>query len=208
MSLPQRSRITSPSPFMPSSQSPLRERWWPFDIKPRIANFIHTLGRTQVMLGETGEGLKNLRKGCDMWRSVSGPFSLSAYAAEAAIHLLEADQIDAAREFVMLGERIQAETEEQHFAAELKRLRGRFADLENDGLLAETCYRAAIETAEHQGARLFALRAASDLATLLQSRGGAEEAIAVLRPIYDWFSSRWDYPDLRRAKTVMASLRA
>ena len=77
--LPQHYRVTRSSPFTPSSKSPLRERWWPFDIKPRIANFIHTLGRAQVMLGETDEGLKNLRKGCDMWRSVSGLFSLKVW---------------------------------------------------------------------------------------------------------------------------------
>jgi hypothetical protein len=51
------------------------------------------------------------------------------------------------------------------------------------------------------------LRAATDLATLLQSSGRTTEATAVLKPIYDWFSTGWDYPDLRKAKTVMTSLR-
>ena len=160
------------------------------------------------MLGEGENGVKDIRQGYDLWRSAGGRFVSSQHAALSAVSLLEAGQINAARDFVQFGETAQTETGERHVAAELQRLRGRFADLENNGVLAETCYRQAIETAERQGARLFTLRAASDLATLLQSRGRGEEAIAVLSPIYDWFSSGWDYPDLRRAKTVMASLRA
>jgi hypothetical protein len=82
------------------------------------------------------------------------------------------------------------------------------AALESDYVKAESHYRHAIEIAARQGTRLFSLRAATDLAALLQNRGRSGEAIAVLKPIYDWFSSGWDYPDFRRAKTVMAALRA
>jgi hypothetical protein len=189
--LPQHHSFTWSDRLTPASKSPLWERWWPFDIKPRIANFVHTLGRAQVMLGETDEGLKNLRKGCDIWRSVSGLFNLSAYAAEAASHLLEADRIDAAREFVVLGEGIQAETEERHFAAELQRLRGRIAAIDEDAAVAEIHYREALRTANHQGAKLFSLRAATDLAKLLQQTGRPSEAIVILEPLYNWFSGGW-----------------
>jgi class 3 adenylate cyclase/tetratricopeptide (TPR) repeat protein len=177
-----------------------------FGFKPRIAQCLLQLGHARVMIGDIEDGLKDIRQGYDLWRSTQGGLHSSHLAAISADALLEAGRIDAAREFVHFGETAQRETGEQLVAAELLRLRGRFADLENNGVLAETCYRQAIETAEHQGARLFALRAATDLATLLQSRGCAEEAIAVLKPIYDWFSSGLDYADLRKAKKVMESL--
>jgi tetratricopeptide (TPR) repeat protein len=179
-----------------------------FGFKARIAFFLLALGQARVMSGDGENGVKDIRQGYDLWRSTGGKFVSSQHAALSAVSLLEAGHIDAARDLVQFGETAQTETGERHVAAELQRLRGRFADLEYNGVLAETCYRQAIETAEHQGARLFALRAATDLAALLQNRRRAEEAIAVLKPIYDWFSSGWDYPDLRRAKTVMESLRA
>ena len=179
-----------------------------FGFKPRIAQFLLARGHARVMIGDAEEGLKDIRGGYDLWRRAGGKLLLSAYAAQSADRLLEADQIDAALEFVQFGEAAQTETGERHFAAELHRLRGRFAVLENNGVVAEACYRQAIETAGNQGARLFTLRAATDLATLLQNSGRAEEAIAVLKPIFDWFTSGWNYPDLRRAKDVMTSLGA
>jgi class 3 adenylate cyclase/tetratricopeptide (TPR) repeat protein len=178
-----------------------------FGFKPRIAQFLLALGHARVMIGDAEDGLEDMRRGYDLWRTTGGKLLLSAYAAQSADRLIEAGRIDAARDFVQIGEAAQKETGERHYAAELQRLRGRFAVLDNDGVVAEACYRQAIETAEHQGARLFTLRAATDLATLLQGAGRAEEAIAVLKPIYDEFSSGWDYPDLRKAKGVMTSLR-
>jgi tetratricopeptide (TPR) repeat protein len=178
-----------------------------FRFKTRIANSLLALGQARVMIGDVEDGLKDIRVGYDLWRSSHGRYWLSQIAALSAGRLLEAGLIDAARDFVQLGETAQRETDELQFSAELQRLRGRFADLENNAVLAETCYRQAIETAQHQGAKLFVLRAATDLATLLQSQERTAEAITALKPIYDWFSSGWDYPDLKKAKAVMESLR-
>ena len=164
------------------------------------------MGRARIMLGEIEEGLNDLRRGYDMWRVASGKFLASQMAAEAAAHLVETRQMDAAREFMLLGESAQAEVDEQCVSAELLRIRGRIAAFDNDNRLAETSYRQAIAIAEQQGTRLFALRAATDLADLFKGTERASEAAAILKPVYDTFPEGWDYQDMQRAKAAMDSL--
>ena len=59
------------------------------------------------------------------------------------------------------------------------------------------------ETAEHQGALLYSLRAATLLARLCQSQGRADEADAALRPIYARFTEGFDFPDLIDARALL-----
>ncbi len=82
-------------------------------------------------------------------------------------------------------------------------MRGRLAELDSDRAGAETAYRQAIEIAEHQGALLYALRAATLLARLCQSQGRVGEADTALRPLYARFTEGFDYPDLVRARAVL-----
>ena len=86
-------------------------------------------------------------------------------------------------------------------------MRGRLGELDGDAAGAETLYRQAITIAEQQGALLFSLRAATALAALCQRQGRADEADAVLRPIYERFTEGFDYPDLVRARAVLEGRR-
>lgn len=65
----------------------------------------------------------------------------------------------------------------------------------------------AIGTARSQGARLFELRAATDLARLWHDEGRYTEAHALLAPIYGWFTEGFAMPDLRDAKALLDELR-
>ena len=82
-------------------------------------------------------------------------------------------------------------------------MRGRLAQLDGDAAAAEASYRRAVETAQQQGALLYALRAATALAQLCQSQGRAEETDAMLQSIYKKFTDGFDYPALIRARTVL-----
>ena len=104
---------------------------------------------------------------------------------------------------MLAGEKTQQETEEKYQAAPFLSLRGRLGELDGDAAGAETLYRQAIAIAEQQGALLFSLRAATALARLCQRQGRADEANAVLRPIYERFTEGFDYPDLVRARAVL-----
>ena len=161
------------------------------------------LGRALVATGQLDEGLRLLREGYSEWIQVGGSFFSTIYAADGAEVLLDAGRRLEATEFMNAGEKTQEETGEKFQAARFLTLHGRLAELDNDPAGAETAYRLAIETAEKQGALLYALRAATALARLCQSQVLAGDACVQLRSIYDRFVEGFDWPDLVRARAVL-----
>jgi len=71
---------------------------------------------------------------------------------------------------------------------------------------AETSLRSAVDVAREQGTRSWELRAATTLAGLLEEKGDAAGATAVLAPIHDWFDEGLDTPDLVDAATLRERL--
>lgn len=71
---------------------------------------------------------------------------------------------------------------------------------------AEALFRNAMETADGQGARLLALRAATSLGRLLARSGRAGEAASLLRPRCDSFTEALDAPDLTAARALLDEL--
>jgi len=72
---------------------------------------------------------------------------------------------------------------------------------------AEICFRRAVTIAKDQGARLFELRAAKNLAELLRDTGRRDEARTTLADIYNWFTEGFDTADLKDAKALLEELR-
>jgi predicted ATPase len=70
----------------------------------------------------------------------------------------------------------------------------------------EGCFRKAIEIATRQSARVWELRAATSLASLLHSSGRTDEAGAILAPAYDRFTEGLDSPDMRKAQKILRRL--
>ena len=64
----------------------------------------------------------------------------------------------------------------------------------------------AIEIAREQNARLFELRAATELAKLKQSQGLVGQAGELLTPVYESFSEGLNTDDLRKARAVIDAL--
>jgi class 3 adenylate cyclase/tetratricopeptide (TPR) repeat protein len=163
-------------------------------------------GRALVATGQLDVGTRLLREGYSGWATSGGIQASTSLAAGAAEVLLDAGRRDEATEFLLAGEKTLQETEEKYQAARLLALRGRLGELDGDAAAAATLYRQAIAIAEQQGALLYSLRAATRLARLYQSQGRADEANAVLQPIYARFTEGFDYPDLVRARSVLESL--
>jgi len=67
-------------------------------------------------------------------------------------------------------------------------------------------FRRALEMAQRQGSKAWALRAATDLARLRQSQGRAEEALSVLKPLYEDYQEGFDTLDLVRARETREAL--
>jgi class 3 adenylate cyclase/predicted ATPase len=71
---------------------------------------------------------------------------------------------------------------------------------------ADAEFRAAIETAVAQGAKLPELRASVARAKLQAARGRRQQARDILAPIYSWFSEGLETSDLAEARTFLADL--
>jgi class 3 adenylate cyclase/predicted ATPase len=71
---------------------------------------------------------------------------------------------------------------------------------------ADAEFKAAIETAVAQGAKLPELRASVARARLQAARGRRQQARDILRPIYGWFSEGLETRDLVEARTLLAEL--
>ena len=73
----------------------------------------------------------------------------------------------------------------------------------DDAAGAEAAFRRALATARGQDARLWELRAATDLARLMVERGRRAEALDLLAPIYGWFTEGFGNTDLMTAKALL-----
>src|SRR5690242_19428536 len=83
--------------------------------------------------------------------------------------------------------------------AELHRLRGELllALPEPEPFEVEACFRRALAVAREQGAKLWELRAATNLARWWRERGQRSDACKLLASVYGWFTEGFDAPDLR-----------
>jgi class 3 adenylate cyclase len=93
--------------------------------------------------------------------------------------------------------------------ADVYRLKGELSMMRDapDQLAAEKWFRAAIEVARRQSAKLYELRATRSLARLLRDTGCRDEARAMLAEIYNWFTEGFDTADLKDAKALLEELR-
>jgi predicted ATPase/DNA-binding SARP family transcriptional activator/class 3 adenylate cyclase len=104
-------------------------------------------------------------------------------------------------------------TGECFWQAELYRLRGEVLLMRRhstsgreDARDVEACFQRALDIAHRQRARSWELRAATSMARLWQRQGRTEEARALLRGIYGWFTEGLDTPDLREARALLDAL--
>lgn len=71
---------------------------------------------------------------------------------------------------------------------------------------AERCFEASLELSRTQGSRAWELRTATDLAAHWAGHGRAEDARALLQPVFEQFTEGFDTPDLKAAKSLLTTL--
>ena len=100
------------------------------------------------------------------------------------------------------------ETADKTHDAELHRLYGELLLMGDPTKVTagEASFRAAIEVARQQCAKLPELRATVSLARLLSTQDRCKEARAMLVEIYGWFNEAFDTADLRDAKALLDEL--
>jgi len=83
------------------------------------------------------------------------------------------------------------------------RLQGCFASAPEE---AARLFRASLAKATEQGAKLWALRTAVQLAELLRGQGDRGAARDTLKPVYDGFIEGWATEDLAAARALLTEL--
>ena len=121
--------------------------------------------------------------------------------------LLANGESDAALELINEGLERVTRNQEGWFEAELWRLRGRlFASVPDMDDKVETNFLQAIELSRLQGAKLWELRAACDLANRWRDLGQQKQARELLAPVYNWFTEDLELPDLKNARALLETL--
>jgi len=155
--------------------------------------------------GESEKGLAQIAEGLDSYGLGANQHMLLALQADAQ---LASGKPEAALASVAAGlEAVEQAGGAPPLEAELHRLRGE-ALLAGAGTAseAETAIEKGIDVARRQNAKSWELRGATSLGRLRWQQGRREEAIALLAPIYTWFTEGFDTADLKEARTLLDKL--
>jgi class 3 adenylate cyclase/DNA-binding response OmpR family regulator/predicted ATPase len=166
-------------------------------------------GWSKICGGKLDQGIELLRAGVDGWKQRGARLWLPIFLALDAEACIEAGRPDAALKAVEEALRMTKDTGERWAIAEVLRIKartlqaaGRAEAEEIEAVLVES-----LEIARGQRARCWELRAACDLARLLQGQRRDKQALKLLRSVYDQFTEGFDTTDLRAAKALMGSLK-
>jgi tetratricopeptide (TPR) repeat protein len=177
-----------------------------YGFRARMGNGLTLRGRMRALRGELELGIRDYREGLELWRGSGVVFHTPELITVFAGLLLRGGRQDEARAVLDDVDRLGDGTDEASVRAECQRIRGRMATADGDLVSAERWIEIAISTARHQSARLFELRATSDLAELLSKQGRQAEDTRRLGQIYRSFTQGQHAPELRATKAVLDRL--
>lgn len=161
--------------------------------------------------GNIEGGIAQMRRGLDAHRAAGGEDQRPYFLALLADSYQRSGDKRAALRMLDDAMAIVEKSGEHCYEAELYRLRGVYqgGSADEAGTAAACddeaadCFYRAIARAREQGARALELRAASDLARLLQRRGRTVEAKQALSDVYTSFTEGFATSDLREAKALL-----
>lgn len=161
------------------------------------------LGLALLHLGDVDAGAAEIAEGVALWMRYAGRFNMTIWYPDCALALVDTRHEALGRDWIMRACSLHDGSQERVGSAEILRAEGRVSLRDGASDDAERLFRAALAVAGSQQARLFELRAATDLARLLAERSRREGARLVLAPLYAWFTQGFTSPDLRRARTLL-----
>jgi class 3 adenylate cyclase/tetratricopeptide (TPR) repeat protein len=172
----------------------------------RLGGVLFERGEARLAIGDREEGLEEMRRGKALWHRTSGTFHVTQYISEFVPCLLKVGRTVEAEHALQEAEAFIAKTDEQSHHAEIQRLRGQLHEDTGERERAGVCYRQALEWSHAHHAKLFELRAGTNLARLWRDQSKRVEARDLLGPIYNWFTEGLDAPDLKDAKALLEEL--
>jgi predicted ATPase len=163
-------------------------------------------GWLKVKAGDPVEGISLLRDGLSAYRTTGAeawvPYQIFLLARACEI----AGQIEEAENLLDHADAVSQRTGERWLTAEIYRHKGLLLLRRGHSKAAEELYRKALGIAAEQEARLWALRAATNLVRLWGEQGRRLEAHDLLKPVFSWFTEGLDTPDLKEAATLLVEL--
>jgi predicted ATPase len=154
--------------------------------------------------GDTANGVALCREGVAQLRATGTTCGLPGYLVLLAECYLNAGNPTEGLEAVAEAIAIAEHTSGRERLAEAHRLKGKLLLLAGSSALeAEACFREATLVARGQGARLFELRAAHDLAAMFVAQHRYSDARDILAPIFDSFTEAVDCTDLRESRDLL-----
>jgi predicted ATPase len=171
-----------------------------------IAGLRITGGWSLARSGRMEEGIEQMRSGIAAWKATGASLHLPtwySYLADALLLAGAADDAEAAiSEAINIGKR----NGDVLVLSDLYRLHALAFVRTGRPMEAEARLLEARATAARQGAKLFELRAARDLASFWADQGQRHQADALLRPVYAAITEGLDRPDLVEARELLQRL--
>ena len=158
-------------------------------------------------MGQFAPALALLDIGMAAYRATGSRLYLSGFLRMSAEAHGWAGRANAAMDLITESIEVMEATDAALDEAEIHRVHGVLLRTAGDGDGARRALDQACTVARRQHAKLWELRAASDLAELIHARGSSKEASALLQPIVDWFGPDARFPDLTRAQALAAGQR-
>jgi predicted ATPase len=166
-------------------------------------------GWSTAVQGDIETGLNECRDAIAAYQKTGNVVRLPYYLGLHADVCRLAGEVDEGLAAVDLALNTSAETGDQHWDAELHRLKGELLllkDREALGTEAEDQIWQAIHVSRRQNAKSLELRAMASLAGVLQSQNRTSEARGALQPVYELFTEGQEFPDLISAKALLDAL--
>ncbi|WJI38614.1 AAA family ATPase [Mesorhizobium opportunistum] len=169
----------------------------------RRSGGIRWRGHARSHLGELDAGIDDVRESMVLWRGQGVVFHTPEKACELCDLLLRAGRIEDASQMLDDVDTLVFDTDEASCLAECIRLRGQIAASRGDLTGAAHLFETAIFTARRQQAKLFELRAVTQLALVLARQGHVHEAATRLEAVVHTFNTRYPIVDLVTAQRAL-----
>jgi tetratricopeptide (TPR) repeat protein len=166
----------------------------------RLSNGLSWRGLARSRLGELDAGIDDAREGMVLWRGQGVVFHTQERICWLCDLLVQAGHLEEASQLLDEADALVIDTDEACALAECVRIRGQIAACGGDLTGAVRLFEKAIAISQRQEARLFELRATTQLASVLAGQGHVQEGETRLRAIVDAFATTHEIVDLAAAR--------
>ncbi len=163
-------------------------------------------GWSATRVAGTAAGIERMRRGLHAWQTTGAELHIPTWHAALADGLLTTGAVDEACETVDRALVLAAERKERFAVPVLLRLRGLIADRQGDDEAAQRYLEQAIMVARGQGARLYELLAARQLAHVLMRRGDRATARRILAEACHGLKGATSIACVTEARELLSSL--